>query len=63
MAFYDFVCRECGHEFEIFSTGFLKDEQKVCPVCSSTQIDQQFSSFLSTGGSGGCAAPISSGFG
>lgn len=46
MAHYDFVCRACGHAFEVFSTGFIRDEQKFCPICSSADIQQQYSSFL-----------------
>ncbi len=65
MALYDFACLDCGTEFEVFSTGFIKDEQKVCPSCSSDHVKQKFSSFLRTGSSpgGGCAAPAGSSFG
>ncbi len=63
MAFYDFRCEQCGEEFEVFSTGFIKDDQKVCPACGSEQVEQKFSSFLSTGSPGGCSAPAGSPFG
>jgi putative FmdB family regulatory protein len=65
MAFHDFACLDCGSEFEVFAVGFIRDEQKVCPVCGSTHIDQKFSSFLSSAPSygGGCAAPAGTGFG
>jgi len=65
MATYDLVCRACGHSFETFVQGFLKDEDKQCPACGSFQTQQKFTSFLSgLGGSpDGCAAPPSSGFG
>ncbi len=64
MALYDFRCADCGTEFEVFAVGFIKDEQKVCPACDSTHIEQKFTSFLSGGSaSGGCAAPAGSGFG
>ncbi len=61
MAFYDFRCDACGEEFEVFSTGFIKDDQKVCPSCGSEDVQQKFSSFLS--GSSGCSAPAGSPFG
>jgi putative FmdB family regulatory protein len=64
MALYDFACRDCGTEFEVFCTGFIKEDQKVCPQCDSTRVEQKFSSFLTGGSSGGgCAAPAGSGYG
>jgi len=64
MALYDFACQACGTDFEVFSTGFIKDDQKVCPACGSAEVQQKFSSFLSSGPTGGsCAAPSGSGFG
>jgi putative FmdB family regulatory protein len=66
MASYDLVCDACGHDFEVFRQGFLKDEDRVCPECGSTEVRQKFSSFLSSigGGSGsGCGTPSGSPFG
>lgn len=66
MASYDLVCDACGHDFEVFRQGFLKDEDKVCPECGSSEIRQKFSSFLRTiGGSSGagCSVPSGSPFG
>ena len=67
MASYDLVCDACGHDFEVFRQGFLKDEDRVCPDCGSGDVRQKFSSFLKTiGGSSsgsGCAAPSGSPFG
>ena len=59
MASYDLVCDACGHDFEVFRQGFLKDEDRVCPECGSTEVRQKFSSLLTRiGGAsgGGCAA-------
>jgi len=64
MAQYDFVCNECGSTFEVFVTGFIRDEHKVCPECESTSVRQKFSSFLRNGSaSAGSCAPRNSGFG
>ena len=66
MASYDLVCESCGHEFEVFRQGFLKDEDKLCPDCGGAQVRQKFSSFLKNVGGGsasGCAAPGGSPFG
>ena len=67
MATYDLVCDQCGDAFEVFRQGFLRDEDKVCPACGSTDVRQKFSSFLrSLGGGeagGGCSAASGSPFG
>ena len=65
MASYDLVCDACGGEFEVYRQGFLKEEDKACPDCGSTDVRQKFSSFLKNigGGSGGCAVPSGSPFG
>lgn len=65
MASYDLVCDACGREFEVFRQGFLKDEDRVCPDCGSSEVRQKFSSFLKNlgGSGGGCAAPSRSPFG
>jgi putative FmdB family regulatory protein len=66
MASYDLVCDACGHDFEVFRQGFLKDEDRVCPDCGGTEVRQKFTSFLKNiGGSagGGCASPGGSPFG
>jgi putative FmdB family regulatory protein len=46
MASYDLVCEACGHTFEVVRQGFLRDEDKVCPACGSSDVRQKFSSFL-----------------
>jgi len=67
MASYDLVCEECSHAFEVFRQGFLRDSDRVCPECGSTEVRQKFSSFLSglggSSGGGGCSAPSGSPFG
>ncbi len=65
MAIYDFVCRKCDHPFEVFLNSFVKEKQKNCPSCGSSDVRQTFRSFLRSGPapSTGCAAPPSSGFG
>lgn len=46
MAQYDFICRSCDRPFEVFSVGFIRDEQKRCPRCGSLEVQQQYTSFL-----------------
>jgi len=61
MASYDFVCSECGNQYEVYVQGFLKDKDKKCPKCGSTAVRQKFSSFLRNFGS--CSPSGGSGFG
>ena len=64
MATYDFVCKACDKEFELFVPGFLKEKDKRCPECGSADVRQKFSSFLKNIGAGGSCSPSSgSGFG
>jgi putative FmdB family regulatory protein len=65
MPSYDLVCEKCGHPFEVFRQGFLKDDDRVCPECGSEDVRQKFSSFLrNLGGAGaGCAPSGGSPFG
>ncbi|MEZ5124932.1 MAG: zinc ribbon domain-containing protein [Thermoleophilia bacterium] len=67
MATYDLNCCACGAEFEVFSTGFLKDDQRVCPECGSTDVEQKFTGFnfgtsSSSSSSPSCGAPAGCGF-
>lgn len=67
MASYDLVCESCGHAFEVYRQGFLRDEDRVCPECGSADVSQKFSSFLKnlggSGTAGGCTSPAGSRFG
>lgn len=52
MATYELICNTCSHSFEVFNQGFLRDKDKVCPKCASTDVRQTFTSFLRHFGSG-----------
>lgn len=66
MSTYDMVCAECQNAFEVYRQGELRDKDKACPQCGSTETRQTLASFLRTFGSGagnsGCA-PCFGGFG
>jgi len=66
LATFDLVCLECGHAFEVFVQGFLKNEDRQCPSCGSFKTRQKFSPFLtnaaSSSGDAPCATP-GSGYG
>ena len=59
MANYDLSCRACGAQFEVFTIGFLKDDQKVCPECGATDVTQLFTGGFMCGTSSSSSAPAS----
>lgn len=50
MPIFEFVCSECGKEFDILISASKKD-QVECPACGSSQLKKKLSSFSTTGGS------------
>ena len=40
MPTYDLTCRDCGVRFERFLTRILRTEDKVCPSCGSSHVDE-----------------------
>lgn len=70
MASYDLRCTSCNTDFEVFVQGFLKDEDRRCPECGGTEVEQRFTGFMactssSSRGSASAPAPScgSAGFG
>jgi putative FmdB family regulatory protein len=60
---YDLTCRECGHDFEAFRQGFLRDDDRVCPACGAVDARQRFTGFVTARPARGEAAPSVVGFG
>jgi putative FmdB family regulatory protein len=40
MPTYELTCSECGTRFERFLARMLRDEDKVCPNCGSSEVKQ-----------------------
>ncbi len=57
MASYDLKCGGCGHEFEVFVQGFLKEQHRVCPDCGDTDVEQLFTGFM-MGPLGSASSPL-----
>lgn len=49
MPVYEYICKECGHKFELFRHFYDSDEDLACPLCGKKALEKQFSNF-STGG-------------
>lgn len=58
MPMYEFVCRDCGAEFEELCTLSDVEAKRVpCPECEGTEVERRVSTFASSvegGGGGGC---------
>ena len=66
MPIFEYVCTNCGHEFELFVRGGAA-VKNLCPTCQSEKIDKRFSTFACATHSGGsvsanpaptCAGPV-----
>ncbi|HEV2021259.1 MAG TPA: zinc ribbon domain-containing protein [Terriglobales bacterium] len=42
MPIFEYICKECGHHFEVLVMGSKKSE---CPSCRSAKLEQQLSAF------------------
>jgi putative FmdB family regulatory protein len=56
MPIFEYVCRECDHQFETIIQGKQKAH---CPKCESRKLDQQLSRFA-VSGSEKSATPMAS---
>lgn len=45
----DLTCQACKHAFTVETAGAIKDRQKRCPECGSTEVRQTLLSFLRNG--------------
>lgn len=65
MARIDLVCQECKHTFRVLTRTAIKERQKRCPECGSTNVHQTFASYLRNGSlsNPSCGAPASTSYG
>jgi len=53
MPIFEFVCLECGHEFERLVYKSSETNTLECPKCHGTRLEEKISSFASVSTSGG----------
>ena len=63
MPSYDLACTDCGHEFETFRQGFLREEDRTCPQCGTAGARQLFTGFITSRPGQGDNPPSVVGFG
>ncbi|OPX18275.1 hypothetical protein BXT86_02140 [candidate division WOR-3 bacterium 4484_100] len=55
MPTYEFVCNDCDHKFEVFTT-ISKRDKVQCPKCKGTNISRIFTAVQIKGGGGSTCA-------
>jgi putative FmdB family regulatory protein len=45
MPFYEYRCRDCGHEFEALRPMSERDDPSPCPQCRSPRAERRLSTF------------------
>ncbi len=63
MPSYDLQCDSCGLRFEVFRQGFLRDEDRACAGCGSTEVEQRWTGFITSRPSRDRRDPTVTGFG
>ena len=56
MPFYEYVCRGCGHEFEMMRAMSERDRPLRCPTCQSDIVERKLSRFAVSDSAGSAAA-------
>lgn len=41
MPIYDFICKECDHEFTV-RTSYSKKQETNCPLCESDNLQEDY---------------------
>jgi putative FmdB family regulatory protein len=54
MPIFEYVCKECQHQFEALVYG---QQKAVCPKCESKKLEPQLSVFAVSAKSGGASLP------
>lgn len=53
MPIYEYICLECGHEFEKLVRNSTESNDIQCPECKSSQLEDKVSGFASVSAAGG----------
>jgi putative FmdB family regulatory protein len=53
MPIFEFICTECGKEFECLVWKLSETAEQKCPECHGTKLEEKVSSFASVSDGGG----------
>lgn len=48
MPLYEYVCKNCGHQFEVLQRMGEGASDLSCPSCGEKRVEKQFSTFASS---------------
>lgn len=57
MPIYEYICLDCGREFEKLIRKSSDNSEIECPECHSSSLEEKVSSFASVSPNGGSGAP------
>ena len=61
MPIYEYICRSCEERFSLLQSINAKENDALCPRCSSKEVKKVMSSFsCAAGGSAGCSPTVPS---
>ncbi|MGB5162560.1 MAG: zinc ribbon domain-containing protein [Thermoanaerobaculia bacterium] len=63
MPMYEYLCQDCGHQFEILQRMGEGADGLACPECGEKRVVKQFSTFAASGNSTATSAGFSTGAG
>lgn len=63
MPLYEYICADCGHEFEKMLRFDQAGERPPCPRCAGEDTRKKLSLFVSSGGQAGIATSSGCGSG
>ena len=61
MPVYEYRCKDCGEDFDLFVRSATQQKTPTCPHCGSTKVEKAISLFGLGGGGSGSEAGASCG--
>lgn len=56
MPLYEYICRQCGHAFEVLQRMGERGDDLRCPTCGEVGAERQLSTFAGRAAQGSSAA-------
>ncbi len=57
MPIYEYICKECGHKFDLLVASERYANSQHCPHCASDRLEKQFSTFATSSSAATKAGP------
>jgi putative FmdB family regulatory protein len=63
MPLYEYICKNCDHQFEVLQRMGEGASDLSCPKCGEKKVEKQFSTFAAAGPSASTSASFGAGAG